>query len=355
MKEIYDGSMQSFKKKARQTIIPIIFSTALGITTPFNIDNNTGFEMKTNVAYAENETDLVRYEKLSSEYPRLYNSNYAIPSKEAVQRDEKGHVIATNGVSITHKYNEDTGKWSKLDENLPYASPEVRMKYTLNSLLKMNYFVNKPDGSQDILTNPLNISEDDVDKYLKTNSDKDLKSFQVIGNSKGEPSLILITNLSSGLHEGNNSVQGIKKAFDFLNKIDPTLVDKISQQFYVRAISGDFADTGIRRREYESASMPTLNTICLNGDLVRNNYLSYAFSLINQSRSVYLWKHIAVREGKHESYVTDRLNDNNYLDRLTFTKMIIEQSKSKMSKHEYETITLYLTRTIENYYKSKYK
>lgn len=352
MKERCDGSMQSFKIKARQTIIPIVFSTALGITAPFNIDNNTSFEMKTNVAYAENETDSMRYQKLSSEYPRLYNPNYAISSKEAVQRDEKGHIIATNGVSITHKYNEDTGKWLKLEENLPYATPKVRIKHTLNSLLKMNYSLTNTDKANTEISNPLNIFEGDVERYLETKSDADTKSFKIVNNSKGEPSLVLATNPLSGIHEGNQSVNGILKAFDFLNKIDPEIVDKIAHQYYVRAIAGEVFDTNLRKQNFDSIPRASINTICLNGNNIKSNYIHAALSVLLQSRNVYFWKNTVFINGVSNTMVKDKYSEKLALDKFYWTSMWLNQNKSKMTKPEYDEMSSLLSRTTERFRKS---
>lgn len=348
MKEQSTGFIQSFRNKAKGFATPLALGMALSIA-PITIDGDMNLETKMSIAYSEKETDVMMYKKLSSEYARMYNPNYAISPNEAIQKNDMNETIATNGVSITHKYRGDTGKWEKLDENQPWATPEVRIKNSLNSILKMNYFINNPDGTQSKIPNPLNINEQDIRQYLDEKTDVGLKSFQVINNAENKPALVVVTGPLSGLNEENKSIIGIKKGFDFLNKVDPSIVDKITHQYFVRAIGGEIINTNLRKNDFDSTSRPTINTVCINGGRVGDNYILDALSILMQSRYIYTWKNVTSIEGSTKSIVKDRLDEDNNLDKFYWVKKWISDNRTKMSGKEFDEISKYLDKSISGY------
>lgn len=288
MEKISNGFMMQFHEKVKKVAGPLVVGTAMSFT-PISIDNNFHFQPTENTVFA-------------------------------------GSPI----------------------EKLP---PVVNIENNLKSLLTSKIvFIDKKGQTQKI-SNPLKINEAEIQIYLKNKTDKDLRSFQILNNSKGEPALILATNTQSGIYEKNESIQSIKKAFEFLNSADPSIVDKITSQYGVKAISSELANTQMKKNGYNSTSIPEMGIICLNGEQLQDDYILHIFNILNQARYIYLQKYETQEKGNETFAMKKQFDNNPVLDKFIWINNWILKNKSSINKADYNNLLGYTKRTIKNYKK----
>lgn len=339
-------TLSNIKEKTKKFVKPLILSTAMSVGAPMITDVQSPYLaefLKPRLGYSaepfEKENNVLKKELLKN-FNWIYSDYYST----IITEDNQYGLgkIATDGYSITHKYDSDLKKWQPLPEYLPFKTANERMGYTLNNLLRYKFRWTEHNIPK-IEINPLRLDKDEVKKYLESFDDSDLKSFKILKNAKGEPALILATNSEYGMDD--KSVNDIKLTVDRLNKIDPKIIDEITFQNHIRGISGDTPPSVLKQYEMNSGDYFEKGIIRFNTSRFKNKEHLYTVIFLLHSRYLKLLKDIDLGANPPSSFVKDKLNENPMKDRVTWTKNWLDKNKKHFNEKEltemYNLLTQY--------------
>ena len=337
----FPKSLAEYKQEAKKIAKPLVLSTLLYLSPGLDIQSNninTPFDIATKVEAAEKikAPEKILFDSLKAEYPRMYSNKINPDYKSQIVEDTQYGLgkIATDEYTITHKYNEELGKWEKLAENLPYQTPEIRIKKLLYNLINHTEKITLLNGEVVYENNPLNLNIDDVYKYIATNSDKGLESFKIIKNAKGEPAIILATSEKFGMTKEITEV--ILKNFKRINAIDPGLVDKLTHQFYLRAICGDSPINEMRQKMQLSALYYSIGAIRYNSNhqALHNRPQRYLAVLLSSSKTIHNYKSQRKVGENYERFYSEKQDDNMYVDRVKWAENWFKKYSSSFTQEE---------------------
>lgn len=334
-------SFTEYKQKTRKIIKPLALSTALYLSSELdmqyaNIDVPFNILSKVEATEKEKIPDKTLFDSLKAEYPKMYSDKINPDYKSQIVDDTQYNLgkIATDEYSITHKYNEEMRKWEKLIENLPYQTPELRIKKLLSNLVNHTEKLTLLNGEKTYVKNPLSLDNDEINHYIKTNSDEGLKSFKIIKNAKGEPAIILATSEKFGITKEIAEI--ILNNFKKINKIDPDLVDKLTHQFYLRAICGDSPIKEMQQKEQLSALYYDLGTIRYNSNhqSLHNRSQRYLTVLLSSSKTIHNYKSRKKISENYEFFYLDKQDNNMYVDRVRWAENWFKKYSSHFTEEE---------------------
>lgn len=322
-------------KKYKYIIFPALFVSVFVI---FFITYNSFIKSKQNSLLPISNNSFNKsasFEQLCKDYPRMYNKNNSEVNTTIVSSDKYGY-IATDRYSITHRYDNNSKRF------IPITPPEIydrtqkaRIVNILNRLFssKLNIVVNNINTEA---PNPAKLDQADIDSYIKTNTDTNLKSFKFIYNSKKEPVLIVAIN-TIPKNEIDTMLETLQNAVGILEKYDPNILNKISTEYFLRVITGPI--TGEEIKTNKSVAVSDIGAIQYNARLVKSDYQYYIYSLIFHSRYIGNYKSSELASNNaYRYYLKDNLDTDPITDQLLWTKTWVTSHKNDIFKNDYEDL-----------------
>lgn len=274
----------------------------------------------------------VAFDQLCKDYPRMYNKSNFVPISTIVISSMYGFV-ATDGYSVTHKYDENSKKFIPLIPAGPYdKNSKTKILNVLNRLIgmKTTLIVNKKNV---VTTNPTKINRSDIDSYSKSNTDANSKSFKFIYNSKKEPVLIVAVN-TIPKKEVETALKNLQKAVNVLEQYDSKMLSKISTEYFLRVITGPISGDKIAANR--TVTIPSLGAIQYNTRLIGDDYIFYVYSLVSQARYIGNYKSSMIKtDNVYTYYLADNLDPVPSMDQLLWTKKWVASHKNDIFKDGY--------------------
>lgn len=255
--------------------------------------------------------------------------------------------VATDGLRVTHVYNEENQQWEELENYIPIGTAQERMNRNLRELLNANVRTQMGLTAE---TNPLGFDSAEVERYILTSSDEGLKSFQVLNIAPGEPAIPLATGGSSGLREDIGNIEVFKQAFKRLLEIDPNAGKVSTTQHGLRAIAGDISPYTFDSQPTYSASFDAhLGVMEINEvtQAQRRSVTHAMVAILTEPRHIYNYHHFS--SGGTVFNPDYRLSDNPGIDKGLYLKQWAEQNRSNMTSSEYTFFTSYGDIIVRNY------
>lgn len=223
-----------------------------GLSTAFAQDNPPAFYQQTAADIADVTADSpTSVEPVSEEVLDAPIFPSANPWYRPTVKFEEGMgYVATDNLRITHTYDPESGLWYELEKYIPLGTAEQRMNTYLQKLLTGT---NTTDLTK-IVDNVLDLDLNEVNTYIRTGRSDNFHSFRILPNAKGEPAIILVTGGQYGMSTSFGNIDQIVEAVKLMNEVDPTIIDTLTIQFGLRAISADIAPGGLFNRLAQPSS-----------------------------------------------------------------------------------------------------
>lgn len=267
---------------------------------------------------------------------------------------EMGYVAADN-LRITHQYDPESSKWYELEKYIPIGTAQERMNQSLRDLLGTNQTLGMDNPNTPIVDNPLGLDPNEVETYLSGEKADNFSSFRILPNSKGEPAIILVTGGQYGLSTGFGNIEAITAAVKYMNSVDPTIIDTLTIQFGLRAISADIApgDHFSRLPGYGSTFDRLLGILIYNEKELRT-VGAHIGIIIGETRGIYNNRKLInrARPGADSIIkVDDQLSERSTADKALWLKQWVESYKLGLPKQVAEPLSLF-TDSVVKYYSS---
>lgn len=256
-------------------------------------------------------------------------------------------LVGTDGYRATHYYNGAVSEWFEFDQYPVFGTAEQRMKKSLLDFLGEN---NTDSGGKQI--NPLDLNLEEVGLYLRTGKTEGFKSFKILPNAKGEPTIILVTGGKYGLRTDLRNIQSIETAVKRINEVDPDAIELLVQQYGLRAISFEVAPgvTFVNYPGYGSTFDRILGIINFN-EKTQSYFtpISSIARILGESRDIYNSHHSEYDGTRWNFTLKNRLNANEGIDKSIWLKNWAETNKGKLSREEYENLLNFANNAINLY------
>lgn len=300
------------------------------LTIP-SFKNQSVFLKKSTIVKNSSE-ESVLYNTLLREYPRLYKKNIH-KQKGTILKSDKYGYIATDGYSVTHRYDDKTKKMVHLDKyELLDVEPKKRIVNQLN-MLRSSSISNTVNGKKELISNPFKINKTDIEKYDKSINTYTFKSFRIITNRDNNP-ILIFTTTGIPKNELDATFLTINKAIKNLEESNPGLLDIITRQYLLRVLSGNIVPEQLTN--LRTMAISRLGAVVFRTTGIGNDSLFYAYSIANLSRYIGSYRSYVNRdEGEETFYIDNKFDNDPIIDRKLWTLQWLKSHKDNLFKEDY--------------------